>query len=255
MTTPAANRPTPPSPKPPSILLHILVGTKTGLTRHIPYKQWFGDGDSFPVYHDEVLRNLKTTTRMFYRQGRMGKDDLDMLEAFIDNEGFQLDYINEDTTFNADSLDDNSVAFIHNQILDGTNPSTIHHFVVWFPTYLSDLQYPMGLASIPAFIMRSHQVFQTPTTPLTPSSTTMPTPPPTHSSPMVTPASAATQQSWSSPMVGRSRRDDTAGGKFFQGSCPVDLSSVSNPLKRHSDVVNDSIQKISTSPPPPNPWT
>ena len=179
---------------------------------------------------------------------------MELLEQLVTDDHFQIDYLTEDGALHFEDIDDSVVEFIYDNTMDGSNLSPTHHFVVWFPSYTSNIARPMGLATIPAFIMSAHSSFRPPTTPLTPSPLNMPTPPPAHSSPMVTPASTATQQSWSSPMVGRSKRDDTAGGKFFQGTCPVDLSSVSNPLKRHSAVANDSIQKISTSP-PPNPWT
>ena len=185
----------------------------------------------------------------------MEKDNVDLLEQFLADERFQIDYLTEDGTLHFENINDGVVEFTYENTVDGTNPSPTHHFVVWFPSYVSNIARPMGLAMIPAFITRAHSSFHPPTPPSTPSSLNVPTLPPAHSSPMVTPASTTTQQSWSSPMVGRSRRDDTAGVKFFQGTCPVDVSSVSNPLKRHSDVVNESIQKISTSTPPPNPWT
>ena len=97
MTMPNNDRLMPPSLKPPSILLHIVVKNNSGLTHPIPFNKWFGN-DNFcssiekkPVYHEELQRNLSSVVRMFYLQGRLDRNDLQILEELINGKGFQLD--------------------------------------------------------------------------------------------------------------------------------------------------------------------
>ena len=136
----------PPSLKPPSILLHIVVGNNLGLMRHIPFNKWFGD-DKFcslietnPVYYEELQRNLSSVVRMFYRQGRLDINNLQILEELINGKGFQLDYLTENNGLSEVFIDEYVMAFIHDQILDGTNSSSTHHF--WLGSRLSHQTLP-----------------------------------------------------------------------------------------------------------------